>query len=98
MKVIDWVSFLSFVASGGLATLLAAVGGAFPSQTQKIVAVGAIITALAGVLVRLFANPTGAPATAVVQDAPVVSPTGVQVGTNVSTSSTLPISAPQKGN
>jgi hypothetical protein len=82
LKAVDIVAGLSYVASGGLAAAFVAVSQAYPKDSTAILGYGAIATGLAGLLVRLFSNKTGSPATSVIANAPAVSPTtGAQVGT-----------------
>lgn len=85
MKQLRWAKLASFVAGGGLSIVFAAGG---PRWT----AAGAVVAALAGAATQLLPNP----ATAVQADAPVVDSSGKAIGINVSTTSTIPISA-EKG-
>lgn len=81
-KAVDVIAGLSYVASGGLAAAFVAISQAYPKDSVAILGYGAIATGLAGLLVRLFANKTDAPATSIIANAPAVSPTtGDQVGT-----------------
>lgn len=90
---ISWVAVIGLIASGGLTSVVQALGNALPNEAKIIANIAAVVVAIAAVLYQLLQ-----PAAKVVQDAPVVSATtGEQVGTNVSTSSTAPIVAPQKG-
>ena len=67
LKAVDVIAALNFVASGGLTAAFAAGG-------PRWVLYGSAATGIAGLLTRLFANKTGAPATAIVANAPVVPP------------------------
>lgn len=87
IQAIKWGKLLAFIASGGLTAGFAATGD------PHLIAAGVILAALAGAATQLVPNP----ATSVAQDAPVVNQSGQTVGLNVSTTSTAPISAPQKG-
>jgi hypothetical protein len=78
LKAVDWIALLSFIASGGLATLAQVLSQIYPGQATAILNVLAIVTALAGVLIRLFANKTGAPTTAIVAN-PIVVANGTTV-------------------
>lgn len=87
----NWLAFIGFVASGGLAVLVQALGAAFPSAAVEIANIVAIIVALAAVIYQFYTGTSSK----IAADAPVVDAAGAVVGTNVSTTSTLPIAAPQ---
>jgi hypothetical protein len=90
MKAVDITAALSYVAGGGLAAAAVASSAAFPQYSAKILAYSSIGVALAGLLLRLFFNKTGAPATSVVADAPIVTPANKPTeATVVSTTSTV---------
>lgn len=96
LKTVDWISILSFVASGGLATTAQALSGLYPTQQTKIIGYAAVAAGVAGCVLRIVSVKAGAPATAVVKDAPIV-PDGTTVvhqdtpvlATNISSTSTL---------
>ena len=90
-RLIDIGAALSYVAGGGFAAAAVTTSTAFPAYSSRILAYSSIAIALAGLLVRLFFNKTGAPATSVVADAPIVTPvTHKQTdATVVSTTSTV---------
>lgn len=67
VKRVDVLAGLAYVASGGLTSVFA-LGG------PRWVLVGAAFAGTAGLLARLFKNPTDAPATAIVANAPIVPP------------------------
>ena len=58
MKHIDIAAALAYLASGGLAAAAVAASEAFPTDKDKILAGSAIVTGLAGLLLRLVFNPT----------------------------------------
>lgn len=81
-NAVDWSAIFGYIAGGGL-TAVFALGG------PRWAAIGLPVIAVAGLL-RVAFNKTGAPATAIVADAAVVSPTtGNQIATNISSTSTL---------
>lgn len=87
LKALRWSKALAFIAGGGLTTAFAATGN------PKLIAGGVVLMSVAGLLTQLVPNP----ATAVAADAPVVDEGGKTIGINVSNTSTIPITAPQKG-
>lgn len=87
----SWVALLTLIAGGGLTALGTALGQLLPKQATIIMGVVGILGVVAGIILQ-----AAQPAAKVVQDAPVVDNSGATVGTNVSTTSTEPISAPQK--
>jgi hypothetical protein len=108
LKLSDVISALSSIAgvcgilSALILTTVVSVQAQLHPGAPSVVPAWAIISSavigaigtLSANLVRIFTVKAGAPAATIVADAPVVSPTtGEAVGTNVSTSSTLPISA-----
>jgi hypothetical protein len=89
---INWIAVLTLIASGGLAVVAQAFAAALPAYAPTIMNIVAIVAATASFLLQI-----AQPSAKIVQDAPVLSRTsGAQIATNVSTTSTLPISAPQK--
>jgi hypothetical protein len=90
-----WVVIAGLVASGTLDILVQALGKAIPSQAALIANVVGVLVAIATILLAYY-QAANATAPSVLQDAPVVNAAGVQVGTNVSTTSTAPIAALQK--
>jgi hypothetical protein len=104
MKTSDIVTLCSAIValSGAISEpMLDTLTHGHGAYASTILAVAAIV---AGVVIRTLSSPAGAPATSVVADAPVVpqgttvtTPQTPVVGTAVSTTSTQPIAAPQKG-
>lgn len=81
------------IAGGALAGLAPILGTLFPNQQVVFTAIfgtTGLLVLVAGLIVQSLQ-----PAASIVQDAPVVNTAGVSVGTNVSTTSTDPIKAPQ---
>jgi len=104
MKVSDIVSILTAVAGLVSAISAPALEAVFPGHGTYIAGVLALAGIVATAVIRTLTNKTGAPAAAVVANAPIVppattvaTPTTPTVGTVVSTTSTEPIIAPQKG-
>jgi hypothetical protein len=92
-----WIALLTVISTGGLATIVQALGTLIPKAAGTIATTALLLTALAS-FALLVINRANAPAVSILADAPVVSAkTGAVVGTNVSTTSTLPITALQKG-
>lgn len=58
MPKIDLFAALAYIASGGLAATFVAVGVFLPHEQSTILGIGAIVTGLAGLLTRLFKNPS----------------------------------------
>lgn len=58
MNRVDLVSGLSFVAGGGLAAAAVGVSTLAPHYQTQILAVSAIVIGVAGLLTRVFGNPT----------------------------------------
>jgi hypothetical protein len=86
-KAIQWSKALGFIAGGGL-TVVFAMGG------PKWSASGPVFMAVAALLNTLI--PT--PAKTIAENAPIIGASGAPTGAvTVSTDSTLPILAPQKG-
>jgi hypothetical protein len=71
---IDIIAVCVFVAAGGLAAFTVPLGALFPRYGPTIINAIALITAVAGCIVRVYGNPIGAPATSIVAGAPVVAP------------------------
>jgi hypothetical protein len=99
----DWYAVGSYAAGGGLSGGIMAFGAFF----ERPVSPGHILTGLSGMaisvggLVRVIANRNGAPATAIVADAPIVAQdtkivtaATPDVARNVTTNTTAPILAP----
>lgn len=86
---LNWFALAGFIAGGGLGVIAQALANALPHQATLIMNIVAIVVALAAAVVQFTQ-----PAAKIVQDAPVVAPSGGTVGINVSTSSTVPINAP----
>lgn len=91
---LDWVAVLSFLTGSVFLGLAGTIASLFPNPAtgKIIIAVAGAIAQVAGVI-KQATQPT----VKIAQDAAVVSASGQQVGTNVSTTSTAPIMAPQKG-
>jgi hypothetical protein len=93
------VTILSAIAA--LASVLSApmLDAVWPGKGTYLMSVISLSAVVAGVVINAITKKTvGTVETKIAQDAAVVNPTtGETVGTNVSTTSTEPISAPQKG-
>jgi hypothetical protein len=86
-KAIQWSKALGFIAGGGL-TMVFALGG------PKLTAIGPVVIAVAALLNTIIPSPSQTQN----QNVKVIGPSGSPTGaTAVTTDSTLPISAPQKG-
>jgi hypothetical protein len=55
---LDWLAVVSYVAGGGLAVTAAALATVMPHYQTQILAISAIAIGVAGMLARLFGNPT----------------------------------------
>lgn len=104
MRTTDLVSICTAVAGLASAISAPAIEAVFPGHGTYIAGILALSGIVATVIIRTLTNKSGAPATSIVANAPMVAPaTNVTapstptVGTVVSTTSTEPISAPQKG-
>lgn len=82
MKRLNWAGILSFVAGGFL-------NSAFALGGPRWTAIGGAVACVGGLILHAL------PAQKIAEDAPVVNNAGKQIGTNVSTTSTEPIKAPQ---
>ena len=96
MKVSDIVTICAAVAALGSAVSAPLLEAVFPGHGTYIAGVLALAGIVASVVIRVLTNKTGAPATAVVANAPVVppnttvvSPATPTLGTNISSTSTL---------
>lgn len=97
LQAVDVVALSTYVIGGGLSGVCAFAAVVDPKHAAIYAAGGGMLISVAGI-VRIFANKTGAPATSIVPDAPIVRPNGVPTGAvNISNTSTTPITAPQKG-
>lgn len=86
-KAIQWSKALGFIAGGGL-TAVFALGG------PRWALVGPVVIALAALLNTLVPTPSKT----ITENAEVIGASGAPTGaTNVTTTSTEPIAAPQKG-
>lgn len=104
MKVSDLITILSAIVALGsslTAPMLDPITGGHGAYTASVLTTVAIV---AGVILRVLTNKTGAPATSVVSDATIVAAgTNVvhthtpTIGVNTSTTSTDAPVAPQKG-
>ena len=95
MKVSDIVSICAIVAALGSAVSAPALEAVFPGHGTYIAGVLALAGLAAGQIIRVLTNKTGAAATSIITDAPVVSRvTGEQVASNLSSTSSL---IPTKG-
>lgn len=81
---ISWIAVVGLIASGGLTSVVQALGNALPNEAKVIANISAVVVAIAAVLYQLLQ-----PAASIVADAPVVAPSGEQVGTNISSTSTV---------
>lgn len=91
-----WVLIASIIAAGGLSAIGQAFASALPANAALVANIVAILVAAAGLVVTYY-QAVNAPAVKVLADAPVVNADGEKVGLNVSTTSTVPITAPTKG-
>jgi hypothetical protein len=96
MKVSDWVAILTAVASVASAVSEPALEVVFPGHGAYIAGVLALAGLAAAAIIRTLTNKTGAPAAAIVANAPVVPPTTTvvssttpAVATNISSTSDL---------
>lgn len=109
LKAVDWISILTVVAglagTGALGAFGSSIDAWAPGWGTKTVAVLSSVSLGAGILLRIFTNKTGAPATAVVADAKVVAPdttvvhpqTPVEATVVSTTSKLLPQNGDTKG-
>jgi hypothetical protein len=94
IKSLKWAKLIAWIGSGACAPIYAAVSVLYPTHANAVLAIGAALVSVAGALGVLFP----APAQQVVANAPIVTLAGDKTGaTTVTTDSTLPIAAPQKG-
>ncbi len=70
---VDVWAAIAYLAGPQLMATAVAFGSAWPDHGKQIVAVAGGIVFSAGLILRLFNNQTGAPATSIVQGATVVS-------------------------
>lgn len=95
-----WVLVATIVAGGGLSAIGQAFSAALPQGAPLIANIVAIIVAAAGLVVTYY-QAVNAPAKALIGNPngsiPVVDATGQHLATVVTTTSTEPIVAPQKG-
>ena len=85
----DWVIFSTIIVGGGLTQLQTALGTLLPKQAGIIAAAVGLVVALAG-FALLYYKAKNAPATAVVANAPIVTPSGAPTGaTNISSTSAV---------
>jgi hypothetical protein len=94
IKTLKWAKLISYIAGGGMGGVFIFLALVWKTQSPLVLAAGGALIALAGALGVLFP----APAQQVVANAPIVTLAGDKTGaTTVTTDSTEPISAPQKG-
>jgi hypothetical protein len=94
VKNLKWTKLALYISGGGLSTVFAFLAILNPKNSVVWIGAGAAVVGLAGAMGVLFP----APAQQVVANAPTVTLSGTPTGaTTVSTDSTEPISAPQKG-
>jgi hypothetical protein len=94
VKALKWTKLALYISGGGLSTVFAFLAIVDAKRSVMWIGAGAAVVGLAGAMGVLFP----APAQQVVTGAPMVTLAGTPTGaTTVSTDSTLPISAPQKG-
>ena len=92
-----WVLIATLITSGVLTGLAQALGSAWPKGAPLIANLVAVLVAIAGIVLAYY-QAVNAPAAAVQPNAPVVHADGTPTGaTVVTTTSTEPIVAPQKG-
>jgi hypothetical protein len=95
-----WVLIATLIAGGGLSAIGQAFATALPANSALIANIVAIVVAGAGLVVTYY-QAVNAPATALVGhtdgNIPVVNPaSGQTIGTVVTTSSTIPTTAPSQ--
>ena len=108
LKPADIYFYATLISSGGLVSIVQALGSAMPTHAQAIANIAAVLVAISGLVAKAVANKAGAPATSIIADAPVV-PAGTTVlhadtpheATVISSTSTLlpeqPAAPPQTG-
>lgn len=101
LKASDVVAVCTAIVAFGSAVSAPALEMVFPGHGTYLAGVIALASIAAGVILRVLTNPTDAPAKSILDSAPVVpsntailEPGTPILGTNVSTTSTLPIDAP----
>jgi hypothetical protein len=105
MKSTDVVVICSVIVAVASAVSAPALEVVFPGHGTYLAGVLTVAGLAAGAIIRVLTNKTGAPAQAIVDTAPAVpasttvyNPVTTPVlGLNVTTTSQLPIAAPQKG-
>ena len=99
-KWADVIAVCAFISGGGLAVFVQALGNALPRQQQAIINISGVVVAVAGLIVRVYANRSGAPADAITADAKVV-PAGTTVvhsdTPTVGTNTVAVVNPPQNG-
>ena len=93
MNRIDFYAALSYFAGGGFAAASVALGTILPQYQTKILAIAAIAVGLAGLLTRLWKNPT-ATQQALVEDQTTAAPVVVDVHPNTMTGAEAPKASP----
>lgn len=94
IKTLKWTKLALYISGGGLSSVFALLAILDPKRSVAWIGAGAAVVGLAGALGVLFP----APAQQVVANAPIVTLAGDKTGAiTVTTDSTEPISAPQKG-
>lgn len=81
-QLVKWAKFTAFISGGGLTAV-------FAIKSHDPASWGMALVALAGAVGTLLPSPS----TSIVQDAPIVSPTGKTVAQNVTTTTTADIQA-----
>jgi hypothetical protein len=81
---IDVIAALSYIAGGGLVSVAVGIGTLVPHYQFAAVAISGIVIGVAGLLVRLFGNPTPT-RQALVTDQSTQSPVEVDVHTTAAT-------------
>lgn len=71
LKAVDWVALSTYVVGGGLSGVCAFAAIVDPKHAAIYAAGGGMLISVAGII-RIIANKTGAPASAIVEGAPVV--------------------------
>jgi hypothetical protein len=94
IKALKWTKLIAYISGGGMGGIFIFIALVWKTQSPVVLAAGGALIALAGALGVLFP----APAQQVVANAPIVTLSGDATGAkNVTTDSTEPIIAPQKG-
>jgi hypothetical protein len=103
MKTTDVITICSVIAALASAISAPALEAVFPGHGTYLAGVLTVAGLAAGAIIRVLTNKTDAPAKSIVDTAPavpadtkVLTPDTPVLGLNVTTTSEIPISAPQK--